>query len=169
MITLLVAMDEDRVIGNGNELPWHLPEDLKLFKQRTIGHTVIMGRKTWESLPVSHLPGRVNMVITRQPDKYAKTVENFDPVEGPHFITTFELAVSTARREFPEYTEEIFLIGGEQLYDLALRRNLCERMIISHVDGKHMGDRYFPRFGPIWKVGDTEEHNGFHVTEYTRA
>jgi len=109
------------------------------------------------------------MVITRQPEKYAKTVKDFDAVEGPHFITTFELAVSTAHREFPEYAQEIFLIGGEQLYDLALRRNLCDRMIITHVYGKHMGDRYFPQFGPIWKIGKTEKHNDFDVTEYTRV
>lgn len=169
MITLLVAMDEDRLIGDDNELPWRLPEDLKLFRQRTMGNTIIMGRKTWESLPKERLDGRVNIVITRDPEKYKAAVEDFDPVEGPHFISTVELALSTANREFPEYVEDIFIIGGEQLYDLVLRKNMVEKMIISHVHGKHMGDKYFPQFGPVWKVSPAEAHEGFDVVEYTRA
>ncbi len=175
MITLIAAMDEIRVIGLGDELPWQLPGDLKHFRRVTMGHVVIMGRKTWQSIAKRfpgrpYLDGRVNYVVTREPGRWKAEVGlACDEVAGPHFVETLELAVSTARRLFPDFPEEYFLIGGRDMYDIALRRNLPGRMIISHVHGKHDGDVLFPKFGPVWKVGPAEKHEGFDVVEYTRA
>lgn len=173
MITLVAAMDEDRLIGRGTELPWHVPEDLRLFRKRTMGGTLIMGRATWQHLPgnTAYLDGRVNFVVTRSPTERQANVERngrFDTTCGPHFVDTIELAVSRARREFPEYVGEFFLIGGREIYELALRRNLVDRMVITHVAGKHMGDVYFPDFGGEW-VGRSElEGEGFEIIEYVR-
>lgn len=174
MITLIAAMDEIRVIGRGDELPWQLPGDLKHFRETTMDHVVIMGRKTWQSIAARfpdrpYLEGRVNYVVTHAPDRWAaEVVGKTDKIFGPHFVTTLELAVSTARRQSPDFPEDLFLIGGESMFDLALRRNLADRMIISHVEGKHDGDVLFPKFGPVWKVGQPEKHEGFEVIEYTK-
>lgn len=166
-------MDENRLIGRGDELPWHLPGDLKRFRRRTMGHTLIMGRKTWQHLPTKqpYLDGRVNFVITYEPQKWASQIEGktHDP-EGPHFVDTIELAIATAQREFPEYVGEIFIVGGRQIYDIALRRNLVDRMIITHVAGKHIGDVYFPEFGSEW-VGRNEsktKNKDYEIIEYVK-
>jgi dihydrofolate reductase len=175
MNTLIVAMDDDRLIGRGDELPWHLPEDLKAFRTRTLGRTVIMGRATWQSLPTypdrPYLDGRVNMVITRAADRYNKDLADagarVDP-EGPWFVPTIELAISTARRRFPEFVEEFIIMGGRQIYELALRRDLVDRMIITHVHGKHIGDVYFPEIPPAWTESDRQPHEGFDVVTYEK-
>lgn len=173
MNTLIVAMDEDHLIGRGLEIPWRLPEDMKLFRQRTMGQTLIMGRTTWQTLPKfderPYLDGRVNFVVTRKPaDWQARVAANVANPEGPHFVDTIELAISRARREFPEFVQEIFILGGRQIYELALRRNLVDRMIISHVHGKHIGDVRFPEFSGEWIGRDLEQFDDFHVVEYVR-
>jgi len=172
MITLIAAMDEDRLIGRGSELPWHLPKELEHFRRTTLGGVVIFGRATWESMTDTppFLDGRVNFVVTHKPAHWqAKVAEaGFDPTFGPHFVDTIELAVTRARREFPEYVENIFLLGGRQLYELALRRNLVGRMIISHVKGKHIGNVYFPPISPEWTGKTVSTGKTFDVVEYTK-
>jgi len=166
-------MDEDGLIGRGAELPWRLPEELKHFRRTTLGSAVILGRATWESMTDAppYLDERINFVVTRKPaDWQAKMAEaGFDPTFGPHFVDTIELAVTRAKREFPEYVENIFLLGGRQLYELALRRNLVERMLISHVKGKHIGDVYFPPIGPEWTRKTISKNKTFDVAEYTKT
>jgi dihydrofolate reductase len=176
MNTLIVAMDEDRLIGRGDEIPWRLPEDLKMFRAHTLGKTVIMGRRTWQSLPTypkrPYLDGRVNMVITRAADRYnndlAAAGEQTDP-EGPWFMPTIEVAVSTARRRFPEFVDEFVIMGGRQIYELALRRDLVDRMIATHVPGKHIGDVYFPEIPAGWRETAREAHDGFDVATYEKG
>lgn len=169
MITLIAALDEDGVIGEGDHMPWHLPEDLKHFRRTTMGQTVLMGRKTWEGFAGRRvLDGRVNFVITRQPARWAGQVEAKDP-EGPHFADTLELAMRTARRWFPEYVEEFFICGGREIYELALRRGLVERMVLSHVHGRHIGDVRFPPIGENWRKTILAEYEGFTVVEYLPA
>lgn len=165
-------MDEDGLIGRGNELPWHLPEELDHFRRTTLGGAVIFGRATWESMTDKppRLDGRVNFVVTRKPADWQAKLANagFDPTFGPHFVDTIELAITRAKREFPEYVENVFLLGGRQIYELALRRNLIERMLISHVKGKHIGDVYFPPIGPEWTPRTVSRYKTFDVVEYTK-
>ncbi|MBN1555851.1 MAG: dihydrofolate reductase [Phycisphaerae bacterium] len=172
MITIIAAMDEDRLIGRGKELPWRLPEEMKHFQRTTSGSAVIFGRVTWESMTTTRpfLDGRINFVVTRRPSQWrGKVAESgFDPTFGPHFVDTIELAITRARREFPEYVETIYLAGGRQLYELALRRNLVDRMIISHVKGKHIGDVYFPPIGPEWTPRTLFESDTFDIIDYSR-
>jgi dihydrofolate reductase len=173
MITLIAAMDEDRLIGRGSELPWRLPEEMKHFRQTTMGSAVIMGRATWQSMTGKrpYLEGRVNFVVTHRPEEWRKKLADagFDKTFGPHFVDTIELAVARAKREFPEFVENIFILGGEQIFKLALRRNLAERMILSHVKGKHIGDVCFPPFGSEWQGRTVRKAKDFDVVEYTRA
>jgi dihydrofolate reductase len=172
MITLIAAMDEDRLVGRGNELPWRLPEEMEHFRRTTLGSAVVLGRVTWESMTEKHpfLDGRVNFVVTRSPAHWREKLADagFDPTFGPHFVDTIELAITRAKREFPEYVENVFLLGGRQLYELALRRNLVERMVISHVKGRHIGDVYFPPIGPEWTGKTVSKHKTFDVVEYTK-
>ncbi len=176
MLSLIVAMDEEGLIGQGNRLPWDLPEEIRNFRKTTMGHTVIMGRVTWELLTKAasgnpYLDGRVNFVVTRSPAEWQSTIsgeKGFDKTFGPHFVDTVELGVTRARREFPEFVEEIFILGGRQIYEFALRRNLIDRMIISHVRGKHIGDVYFPPFGDEWVGRSLKVAKKFEVIEYVK-
>jgi dihydrofolate reductase len=176
MITLIAALDEDRIIGRDGTLPWHVPGDLKFFRRTTTGHVVIMGRTTWQHLAEAgyntagpYLDKRVNFVITRDPAGQAAALDA-PPHEtfGPHFVDTIELALSTAKRRFPEYATEFFLCGGRQIYELALRRGLPDRMLLTHIEGKHIGDTTFPPFDEsAWTGRQIERGEGFGVVEYT--
>ncbi|MDB5264918.1 MAG: diacylglycerol kinase [Parcubacteria group bacterium] len=134
-ISLIAALGENRVIGKEGTLPWHLPEDLKRFKQLTIGHPVIMGRKTWESIPEKFrpLPGRTNFVITRDPD-----------YEAPGVLLSFTLEEAIAAAAFMPGSEEIFIIGGGQIYAAALP--FADRLYLTVIKGAVDGDVFFPEY-----------------------
>lgn len=102
-VNMIVAVGKDGAIGRNGDLIWHIREDLRRFKALTMGHPVIMGRKTWESLPKRPLPGRLNIVITRNPDYKA---------EGAEIVTSPEAALEKAGENIP------FIMGGEQIYRL---------------------------------------------------
>jgi dihydrofolate reductase len=132
-LTLIAALAANRVIGRGNELPWHLPEDLRRFKALTLGHPVIMGRKTFESILArlkKPLPGRRNLVISRSLTSVP---------EGAELFGSLGSALAACQT-----TDEVFVIGGEQIYNLALPLADCLRLteIASEVEG----DAYFPEF-----------------------
>lgn len=131
MISLIVAMGENRVIGNKNELPWHLPEDLKYFKRVTMGHPVIMGRKTFESIG-RPLPGRKNIVISAQEDYVA---------EGCTVLHSIE-EVLMLNEKNPG--EEYFVIGGAEIYKALLP--VADRLYITFIYEKFEGDTVFPPF-----------------------
>ncbi len=128
MISFIWAMDENRVIGKDNQLPWRLPEDLKFFKRVTMGHPVAMGRKTHESIG-RLLPGRANMVITRNPDFSCKGCQVF------HSIEEF---VNFANKQ----DEEIFVIGGAEIFRALLR--FASRLYITYIHERFDGDTFFP-------------------------
>ena len=137
-VSAIVAMDEGRVIGKNGALPWHLPEDLLHFKARTSGHVVIMGRKTWDSLPEKFrpLPGRTNLVVSRSPDSLSlpASVLRAGSVED---------AIRLARDVVgPE--QKVWIIGGAEIYRAALP--LCDEVHITLVRGHHDGDATFPAF-----------------------
>ena len=125
--TAIVAMDEHRLIGCGNRIPWHIPGDLKWFKSVTIGNVVVMGRKTFESIG-KPLPGRDNVVLSRSGFSFPGVV------------------VVEALEKIPEIfpDRKIFICGGAQVYKLALP--LCNELLITHVKGIYSGDVYFPEY-----------------------
>lgn len=154
VITILVAMDDSRVIGNKGQLPWNHPEDLKIFKRRTTGHAIIMGRKTWDSLPKQPLPNRMNIVVSRSPSISL----------AQHVAPTLEYAVALAKYQH----QEVFIIGGAQIYQQALEKGLVDRILISRMVGEHEGDVFFPELGDEWIGKAIEHHETFDVWEYVR-
>lgn len=138
----IVAMNRENAIGRNGDLPWHIAEDLRHFKELTMGHPIIMGRKTWESLPKRPLPGRRNIVISRNPDYKA---------DGAEVFCSLEAAVDTCR-EVP------FIIGGAQVYEKAVP--FCSKIFITSVDAPaEDADAFFPPLPDNeWKVGEESEH-----------
>lgn len=139
LITAIVALGHNRVIGKEGKLPWHLPADLKRFKQTTMGHHIIMGRKTWDALPDGPLPGRVNVVVSRSSRAFPEGVKVFPSLE-----TALEWV-------FREMEEEVFIIGGAQIYQASMP--MLDRMVITEVDASPEGDAWFPE----WREGEWDE------------
>lgn len=140
MISLIVAHDKNRVIGFENKMPWHLPGDLKYFKETTMGKPMIMGRKTFESIG-KPLPGRRNIVITRNKNYHA---------EGIEVVTSLDEAIELAGN-----VEEIMIIGGEQIFKLTLDK--ADRLYITYIDYEFKGDTYFPSYGQEWDFISSNE------------
>jgi dihydrofolate reductase len=130
-LSLLVAHDLGRVIGRDGDLPWRLPNDLKQFKQRSLGKTVLMGRRTWDSLPRKPLPGRDNWVLSRDPAFVAEGARSFQSLEQA-------LAAHAGG--------ELLVIGGGELYRLALPR--AQRIYLTLVQTQVNGDTWFPDYDP---------------------
>lgn len=126
MLSIIVAYDETKAIGKDNQLLWHIKEDLTFFKQTTIDHTIVMGRKTYDSIG-RPLPRRKTIVLSRQ---------NLQ-IEGV-VVETFE----TFLEKYKDTTEEIFICGGADIYQLILP--YVDKMYISHVTGEHEADVFFP-------------------------
>jgi dihydrofolate reductase len=144
MISIIVAVSEDWGIGKDNELLWHISEDLKRFKRLTLGNTVIMGKKTWESLPRKPLTGRKNIVLTDKPDE---VIENA--------VTAYSLNDALSKCE---PGEEVFIIGGGSIYRQFMP--LADRLFITHVHRKAPADIYFPEIDlTLWEITEKEEFN----------
>ena len=160
MITIIAAISRDFCIGRNGEIPWNLPEDLKRFRKLTSGNTIIMGRKTWDSLPMKPLPGRQNIIISSKMKLNA-------PSQDILIVNSLEEAIKSAKNT------EIFLIGGESIYTKGLQ--FSNRMLITHVDidisetPGGVGDAFFPRWDEKeWKLKTAENHDGHHFNEYER-
>ncbi len=155
MITLIAGISKNNCIGNNGTLPWHLPEDLKHFKELTTNKTVVMGRKTWESLPEKFrpLPNRKNVVITRQID-YAV----------PDGVLTF----SSTEDAFAQLaTEDIFIIGGAELYKQTIDR--ADALEITHIDQTVDGDAFFPQINAeAWREVSRESHDRYSFVRYEK-
>lgn len=144
---MIAAMSRNRVIGKDNDIPWHLPDDFKFFKDTTKRHHVIMGRKNYESLPHKFrpLPDRPNVIITRQ-DSY--------PVEGAQVVASLEAAIEIARNT---EEKEAFIIGGGEIYRLGLE--IAETIYLTEIDGEIAGDVFFPEFDKsAWKEVERNHH-----------
>jgi dihydrofolate reductase len=141
-VSIIAALARNRAIGRGNDMPWRLPEDLKRFRRLTMGHAVIMGRKTFESIG-SALPGRSNIVITRSRD--------WNP---PGCVVVHSLDSGLARVGNPE---DAFVIGGAQIYTLALP--LAGRLYLTEIEREFEGDAFFPEFDRSrWREVSRERH-----------
>jgi dihydrofolate reductase len=138
LISLVVAVSRNGVIGNSGKLPWRLPSDLKAFRALTMGAPVIMGRKTWDSLPRKPLPGRSSIVITRDRGFHAP---------GAITVHGVEQALSAARAGGPG---EVFVIGGAEIFAAFLP--FADRVYLTRVDADVTGDTYFPDLDlKVWK------------------
>lgn len=156
MINIIVAMTSDHVIGNSNDLPWYLPNDLRHFKELTLGNVVIMGRKTYESIVArigKPLPNRTNIILTRD-----KEFSQPDCIVANSFEDAIEKSPS----------KKIFVIGGEQIYKLAL--DSADVLYITEVDAKIKGDAFFPdidskRFKEVGRELHKKDKN--HAYDYS--
>lgn len=141
-LTLIAAVARNGVIGMDNALPWRLPEDLKRFKALTLGHPIVMGRKTWESLG-RPLPGRLNIVVTRDAAYRA---------EGARVVHSVEAAC-----ELGSDADEMFVIGGAEIYRLSLPQ--ADRLQLTEIDADFAGDTWFPEFDRgAWRETAREAH-----------
>lgn len=154
-INLILARAANGVIGHEGAMPWHLPEDLAHFKQQTAGAPVIMGRKTWDSLPSRFrpLPGRRNIVITRQAGWQAEGAEG-----------AASLHEALARCEQAE-EPEVWVIGGAQIYSEA--EPLAQRAIVTEIERHYEGDAWAPRFDTSWRETARESHVSANGLRYS--
>ncbi|MDA1208856.1 MAG: type 3 dihydrofolate reductase [bacterium] len=150
MISLIVAASENNVIGRDNALPWDLPDDLKYFKEKTKGHPIIMGRKNFESIG-RVLPGRQNIIVTRQEDWSH---------EGCTVVHSVGDAIGAA-----DTSDETFVIGGGEIYNLALP--MAERIYLTRVHARVEGDILFPELdGANWKLVSEKKHEKDEKNEH---
>ncbi|WP_372714989.1 dihydrofolate reductase [Ilyobacter sp.] len=153
MISLIVAFDENRVIGKNNSLPWHIPDEMEKFKKATMGNVIIMGRKTFEGIG-RPLPGRVNIVITGDKSFSHVGVEVFCSIEK-------------ALEESGKLEKEVFFIGGSSIYRQV--KDLVDKLYISYIHGKYEGDSYFPEINlEEFQLIKEEHHDDFDYKEYMR-
>ena len=158
-INMIFARSANGVIGHNNAMPWHLPEDLAHFKKLTLGSPVIMGRKTWDSLPSKFkpLPGRTNVVITRQADWQAAGAQTAGSLQDA-------LALCHA-------STEVWIIGGAQIY--AQAEPLAIRIEVTDIYKTYVGDAFAPTLGSHWQQGQKQHHVSstglnFSFSTYTR-
>ena len=149
-LSCIAALGENRVIGRGNRLPWHLPHDLRRFKAITMGHPMIMGRKTFDSIG-RPLPGRRSIVLSRNPGWAAPGVETAPSLDAALERCTAE--------------EEVFVIGGESLFRESLQR--CDRLYLTLVHSTIEGDRFFPEIDwNEWEQIEDERHESDESHEH---
>ena len=151
IISLIVAVSENNVIGKDNDLVWNLPDDMKFFKKTTNGHFVIMGRKNYESIPEKFrpLPNRTNVIITRQTNFQAKDCL---------VVNDINQALNLAKNA---QEQEAFIIGGGQIYQLALKNDLVDRIYLTRIHDEFEGDTFFPELSEQWK----EVHRQWHPAD----
>jgi dihydrofolate reductase len=147
-IILISGLTQNHVIGKDNTIPWYIKEDFQLFKKYTENNVIIMGRKTWDSLPKKPLPNRVNIVISRT------------MVSGASYkvFTSLQDAIQYSLKEHQE--KDIFLIGGSRIYTEGLE--VATHMYLSHIKKEYDGDTYFPKFNTQqWNVTQEKEYDEF--------
>lgn len=149
IVSAIAAVADNGVIGRKNDLPWHLPDDMAFFKQTTLGHPIITGRKNYESIPSKFRPlkDRLNIVITRDANYQAP---------GAAVVTSLEQALERAKEEGKR---EVFIIGGGQIFREALEKNLIDRLYLTLVHADVEGDTHFPAIDAAdWQERGRERH-----------
>lgn len=166
MINIIVAYDEEFAIGKDGNLPWSVPQDLKHFQQMTFNKAVLMGRKTWDSLPpqAKPLPGRLNMVLSRT----KRDIPLYYSPREPYWACSFK----DATRQITAVSQgiDVFIIGGAEVFRQALDAGVVERVIASEMKGTHEGDTFFPNLlEDGWKtVGEPDVFDDFKIVEYEK-
>jgi dihydrofolate reductase len=147
-INLIWAQGRNRVIGQNGTMPWHLPEDLAHLKRNTLGCPVIMGRKTWDSIPAKFqpLPGRTNIVLTRQTDWQASGAQRANDLREALLFC----------EQLPSKPQAVWVIGGAQIYAQALP--LAHKAVVTEIDAEFAGDAFAPQLGTEWREIQRESH-----------
>lgn len=159
-IALVAALSYNNVIGSNGQIPWNLRDDLKYFQQLTKGHIVIMGRKTWDSLPKKPLKDRINIVVTTQP--HAVGVGSFDVISAANYDEALQCAEKISLAD----NKKIFVIGGSSAYNHFLP--LAQHLYLTHVNARLDGDTFFPQYNPrLWKVEDVARANASARNDYS--
>ena len=160
LVIIAAVAEKDRLIGSGDQLPWHIPEDLKRFKRLTKGHPLIMGRRTFESILAQFggpLPERRHVVMTRHPERLTH--------EAAETCNSIETALDAVRDE-----PLAFIAGGALIYGLFLER--VDRLELTIVEGDYEGDTYFPPWkhlvGTLFGLVERDSRKGFHFETYKR-
>ena len=153
ILSIIAAHDPDLVIGYKGSLPWHIPEDLKHFKERTYGHTIVMGRGVFEELEEKPLPGRENIVLT------SRTYDN---------VTTFD-SIDKALNHLSK-ENKVYIIGGGQIYRQTI--DIADRLEITQIHKSYSGDVYFPEYrdeiGIVWQEIARKERKEYSFVDYRR-
>jgi len=159
-IALIAAVADNRVIGRDGEMPWHLPADLRHFKETTMGHPVIMGRRTYDSIAADiggPLPGRTNIVLSRSDPDLPEEVLVVDSIDR---------AVDAARAAAGD-TGTVYVIGGATVYEQFLPQ--ADRLVLTEIQESYAGDTEFPAWDrEEWTERSREDHDGFSFVEYER-
>jgi len=160
-VALVAAVADNGVIGVDGEMPWHYPADLRRFKELTMGHPVVMGRRTYESIADrldGPLAGRTNVVLSRR--------DALDLPAGAVHATGVEQALAVAADALDDDKEAVYVVGGETLYQQFLDR--ADELRITEVPGTPDGDTYFPDVGDEWTEVDREPHGELAFVTYRR-
>lgn len=153
---IIAALSKNRVIGRNNTIPWHYPADMKHFRRTTKGHPVVAGRKTYESFKIRPLPGRLNFILTRNPD--------YTSDEGVIICQDLDQVVATVKERS---AEKLFILGGAEIYNLALP--LTDEMILTHLPIEVEGDAYFPQWDEAeWEVAEERREEDLVFATYRR-
>lgn len=154
MIKIIVAMDPNRLIGKNNQLPWNIKEDLAHFKETTLNHAIVMGRKTYESIGKA-LPNRINYVLTRD--------LSFKPKEESTLVIK---EIKSLVDKYKNSDQTLYVIGGEQVYSLFLP--YTDELVVSQILNFYYGDTYFPDFLNMFESYKVIPKKGFNVVYYRR-
>ncbi len=153
---MIVAMSSNRIIGINNQLPWKLSADMAWFKKNTLNKSILLGRKTWESLPIRPLPGRKHIILSNNKNYQALSISG-EKVEGISLVTSVEEAIEKAKGLITAEQDELMVIGGATIYQLMLP--YCDRLYITQVTGDFEGDAWFPEFDTTqWQDDYFEPH-----------
>jgi dihydrofolate reductase len=158
----IVAMDSGRAIGKNGDLPWHIPEDLKYFSDKTRGHAVLMGRTTWESLKPEYkpLPKRLNIVCSHHPEKLdcpESVLRISDPIKA---IEDFRSGALTTP------TDTLWIVGGAKIYASTLLA--LDELFLTAIDKKYDGDTFFPSFEQDFSLVESDKREGFAFNRYKK-
>ncbi len=152
----IVAYNKNFVIAKDNQIPWRISEDFKHFKETTLGCSLIMGRKTYDSLPKKPLPNRLNIVLTR----------SMVVAENVLLAKSLSEALQIANQYNPD--KEVFVIGGQQIYDLAFEQCMIDKVIASEINDDQTGDKFFPNLKEMgWNKKLLKTYDNFSVYEFT--
>jgi dihydrofolate reductase len=146
IISHIAAHAKNKVIGQEGDLPWDLPEDMAFFRKKTSGHIIVMGRKTFESFP-KPLKNRLHVVITRQQD--------YSVPEGVHVFSNIEKALEFCQSQIPQWPEEVFIIGGGEIYQQTLAQ--ADQLYLTLIDQDYPGDARYPDYEDRFILADRDE------------
>lgn len=161
IVSIIAAVSPNGVIGRNGNIPWNCPEDMAFFKMKTMNHPVVMGRTTYDSLKVKPLPDRLNIVLTKNKD----LLKTLPPHKfGPYYVDHIKEAIEMVDGKI----DELFIIGGAQIYQEALNIDIVDKMYINVMKEEVKGDAYFPFIeNTLWEIEKTDKEK-FESYVYTR-